>query len=112
MLVRRPLVAGLIGLVAKPVIVPPDPSGDPEQCDADGAAADGPPLAAAILIGAEYFPVRAERFRARRVLRPRVLRLWSIGNGYPAGDERESLRCALGTLLRIVNLVAIQTKAG
>ena len=57
---------GLAGFVAWPVVVPPDPSGDPEERQTYGTAPDGPPFSAALVFGVEHFTIGAERFRARR----------------------------------------------
>jgi hypothetical protein len=108
------VAGGLAGVVRWPVMVAPDPSGDPEERQTYGTAPDGPPFSAALLFGAEHFAIGAEGFRARRVDRWCTC-LWSIGsirNGYPAGDEHEGLRRTLRASLRIVDLVAIQAEAG
>jgi hypothetical protein len=88
------------------------PPGDAEEGQPDGAAADGAPHAAArALGGVEHFTIRADRLRrvnvrgTRGVARP-------IGHWNPSGEIRERLGRTHGTLLSVVDLVAIQAESG
>lgn len=115
--VRRLVAVRLRIVGSRPVVLPPEPSGDSKEGEAYRAAADRSPFSAVLTVRLQHFAIRAERFGARRFHGSRAL-LWSvgsfrsIGNRYPTGDEGKCFGRAVRALLRVMNLVAIQTESG
>jgi len=132
LLIRGFVAAGFAGLLAWPVVLPPEPPCDSEQRQTYRTTADGLPLSA-LGFRLEHFTIGAERFGARCFQRPfarlwslgpispispispirpigSIWSIWSIGHWYPAGDVGEGLRRTVWASLRVVNLVAIQAE--
>ena len=88
-------------------VTSPEPSGDAEERQAHGAAANRSPWP--IWFRVNQAAIGARRFVGRWVDRARPCA--SLWGGDPSREVRKSLRRADGTLLRVVHFLAIEAEA-
>ena len=90
-------------------VAAPHPAGHAEERQAKGTALDETP-SRGVLLFVEQLPIVVERFGRRwRQAGPRLLA--PLGGRHPTRDEHDRFRGAHRTLLRVVNLFAVETEA-